>query len=62
MIAALADAAHADDAFGELVARSGELRAAEHLARDDRQQRHAAQRFQKISTGGTHVYRNVSSL
>ncbi|CCZ76045.1 unknown [Alistipes finegoldii CAG:68] len=62
VVAALADAAHADDAFGELVARSGELRAAEHLARDDRQQRHAAQRFQKISTGGTHVYRNVSSL
>ena len=33
MVAALADAAHADDAFGELVARRHVFRAAEHMAR-----------------------------
>ena len=51
VVAALADAAHADDALGELVARGDEVRAAEHVARDDGQQRHAAQRFQEVSAG-----------
>ena len=59
MVAALADAADADDAFGELVARRHVFRAAEHMARDDRQQRHAAQCFQKIPAGTHIVFRLV---
>ena len=59
MVAALADAADADDAFGELVARRHVFRAAEHMARDDRQQCHAAQCFQKIPAGTHIVFRLV---
>ena len=54
-----ADAADADDAFGELVARRHVFRAAEHMARDDRQQCHAAQCFQKIPAGTHIVFRLV---
>ena len=56
VIAALADAAHADDAFGELVAGGDVFGASEHAARHDGQQRHAAQRFEKVSAG-THIFR-----
>ena len=49
MIAALADAAHADDALRELVARGDEFGASEHAARHDGQQRQPACLFQKIS-------------
>ena len=59
MVAALADAPDADDAFGELVARRHVFRAAEHMARDDRQQCHAAQCFQKIPAGTHIVFRLV---
>ena len=61
VVAALADAAHADDAFGELVARGDEFRASEHAARHDGQQRHAAQRFEEISAG-THFLQVVLDL
>ena len=49
VIAALADAAHADDALRELVARGDEFGASEHAARHDGQQRQPACLFQKIS-------------
>ena len=49
VVAALADAAHADDALGELVARGDESGASQNAARDNRQQRQSAYLFQKIS-------------
>jgi len=46
----LPTAAHADDALGELVARSHVVGTAEHTARHDGQQRRTAQQLDEVSS------------
>ena len=54
VVFAFADAAHPDDALGELVARSHVVGTAEHTARHDGQQRRTAQQLDEVSSIDTH--------
>ena len=59
VVAAAADAADADDALGELVARGDASGSAQHPPRDDGEERGGTRRFQEVSAVDSHGFRSV---